>query len=254
MRTISTWLGGLLMLTLVSPALAGITVTSYSTVALTNAWAPVGGTQYFERQELLNVSPAFAQTSGDWMGTNAGGSTNTWHYVGSAEIISTTTFDSNKFTVATAGSFGYEITTTADFVDPRSSTVFTPGAAASYNGFFTADVPVAYSMNGQLNQRSRVQLNSVGGGVGIVFDQSNPTPNPISLDLTGTLPPGQYRILINASLGASNLPNGVNNYARSGSFQDVVFTVQVPEPCMSVIYMAITAIATARRKQCASAH
>jgi hypothetical protein len=236
-----------------SSALAGITVTSYSTLAGANAWAPVGGTQYIDQETAENVSPATVSAAGDWTGTNTAGTTPTWHFVGSAQAASTPVFDANLLTVTGAGSFAYQIDTTADFIDPRSSSIFSPGAGVNYNGFFTTDAPVTYAMTGQLNENGRVQLNSIGGGVGVVFNQSNPTPNPAVLNLTGTLPLGQYRVLIAAGLGASNLPNGVNNYARSGSFEDRVFTVQVPEPGISAIGMTTILIATTRRNRCACA-
>ncbi len=49
MRTISKGLVALLVSALASPALAGITVTEYRTVALTNAFAPLSQTQYLRR-------------------------------------------------------------------------------------------------------------------------------------------------------------------------------------------------------------
>ena len=58
-------LAGLLICLAVSPALAGLTVTSFQTTALTNGYAPVGGNQYIAQQTLTNVSPAFADVSGD---------------------------------------------------------------------------------------------------------------------------------------------------------------------------------------------
>jgi len=114
-------------------------------------------------------------------------------------------------------------------------------------------VPVAYAVTGFLNQFGRVQSNSIGGGVGIVFNQSNPSSSPLALGFTGTVPPGEYRVFIAAGLGASNLPNGVNSYVRSGSFESVVFTVQVPEAGTGAIWIVITLVAAARRKRCAGA-
>jgi hypothetical protein len=249
MRGISIFLATLLAVA--SPALAGITVTSYSTVALTNAWAPVGGTLYFEREELLNVSPAFAQTSGDWMGRNAGGSTNTWHYVGSAQVTSTTTFDANSLIVTAAGSFGYDITTTADFRDPRSASVFTPGATANYEGFFTTDVPVTYSISVELQQWGKVFFGSFA--TGFIFNEVNPSTTPRLVQRSGTVAPGQYQLGASAGLGAPNLSNGVNHYMASGSFANLTFTVQVPEPNSfgSVITMVLMTLR--RRTRCVGA-
>lgn len=249
----SIQLVALLLLILTSPALAGITVTSYQTVAQANAYAPTSQSQYFERQALVNVSPALAHVSGDWMGTNVGGSVNTWHYVGAAQVATATTFDADQLTVTAGGSFAYDITTTLGFVDPSSASIFSPGAAANYEGFFTTDVPVTYAMTGQLNQRGRVQLNSVAGGVGIVFNQSNPTPTPVEVNLTGTIPAGQYRVLITAGLGAPSLPNGVNHYAASGSYENVFFTVRVPEPDAFAGALTMNVTILRRRKWCARA-
>jgi hypothetical protein len=230
-------LAGLLVATLAAPLTAGITVTSYQTVALTNAWAPLSQDQYFERQALTNVSPAVADVAGDWTGPNAGGTTPTWHFLGSAHTTSKTVADSSSLGVTVAGSFSYEITTTADFIDPRSSSIFTPSGAANYEGFFNTDLSTTYRMSAQLNQWSRVRLNALDGSV--VFDQINFTTSPVLVDRTGPLPPGQYRILITASLAASNLPNGVNDYVRDGSYESATFTVQVPEPSTWGITLAM---------------
>jgi len=133
MREISNLLA--IVLSGASSALAGITVTSYQTLAGANAWAPLGGTQYVDQERAENVSPASVSAAGDWTGTNAGGTTPTWQFVGSAQAVSTTTFDANSLTVTSAGSFAYEITTSPGFVDPRSVSILSPGAGANYNGF-----------------------------------------------------------------------------------------------------------------------
>src|SRR4051794_38611416 len=112
----------LLLCVVAGPAMAGLTVTSYQTVALTNAFAPLSQDQYFSQQTLANVSPAHAEVSGDWTGTNAGGSTPTWHWTGSAQITSSTAFDGSSLSVTGSGSFGHELTTTTEFIDPRSGT------------------------------------------------------------------------------------------------------------------------------------
>lgn len=251
MRTMSKALVGLLAWALVSPALAGITVTSYQTVAQVNGYAPVSQTQYFEQQTLTNVSPAMAQVSGDWMGPNAGGKTPTWHYVGSAQAMSTTAFDANSLTITAAGSFAYTVDTTADFVDPGGVTIYRPGAAAEYNGFFNTDEPVTYAITAQLNQWGRVRLNSLDGSV--VFDQSNHTMIPMTVSLSGTIPPRQYRVLFTTGLGAPNLPNGANHFEASGSYEDVVFSVQVPEANSFVLAISIIGAILRRRRRCARA-
>lgn len=247
-RTIGFLLAAALLIC--SSAAAGITVTEYQTVAQVNGYAPVSQTQYYAQQTLVNVSPALAQVSGDWMGTNAGGSTITWHYVGSAQTTSTTTFDASSLTITAAGSFAFRVDTTPDFVDPSSSTIYGPGAAANYEALFNTDVPTTYMISAQLNQRGRVRLNTLGGAV--VFDHSNPTPNPTTVNVGGTIAPGQYRVLMTASLG-TQLPNGVNHYVASGSYENVIFTVQVPEPSTLGVVISIIGVTPRRRKGCARA-
>ena len=185
------------------PARAGITVTSYSTVALTNGFAPVSGSDYFARQELLNVSPATAEVSGDWMGPNADGTPDTWHFVGSSSVSSTTTFDTSSFRATASGSFAYESTTTADFVGPRSASIFTPGGAANYVATFHTDVAYSYSVTAQLNQLSVVRLGTPSG---FIFNEFNLGTVPTFVNLSGTLLPGQYMLVISTGLGASNFP------------------------------------------------
>jgi hypothetical protein len=235
----------LVVVALASPALAGITVTSYQTVGQVNGYAPTSQTKFFEQQTLTNISPAHAEVSGDWMGTNAGGSTITWHYVGSAQTTSTTSFDSDSLTVTAAGSFAYTVDTTAEFVDPGSSTIFRPGAAANYEALFNTDVPTTYTISAQLNLRGRVRLSSFEHGV--EFDRFNPSPTPIIVNLGGTIAPGRYHILVTASLGAPNLPNGVNHFSASGSYENVVFTVRVPEPSALGAVIAIIALTVGGR-------
>lgn len=251
MRLMSGGLSGLLVFALASPALGGITVTSYYTLAQVNGYAPVSQAQFFEEQRLDNMTPATASVSGDWMGTNSSGSAVTWHYVGSAQASSTTTFNANSLTVTAAGSFEYTVDTTAGFVDPGGVTVYRPGAAANYEGFFSADVPTTYALLAQLNLRGRVRLNSLSGVV--VFDERNSTSTPLGVSFAGTIPPGEYQVRFTTGLGAPNLPNGANHFEASGSYEDVVFTVQVPEPGTGAAYVTIGVIATARRKRCVRA-
>lgn len=94
--------------------------------------------------------------------------------------------------------------TTAGFVDPGGVTIYRPGAAANYEGFFVTDVPVTYALTGLLNQWGRVRLSSFEWGV--QFDRTNFTSTPTSVNLSGTLLPGRYDLLIAAGLGAPNLP------------------------------------------------
>lgn len=232
---------------LAAAARAGITVTSYQTVALTNAFAPLSQDQYFAQQTLANVSPALADVSSDWTGSNAGGSTATWHWVGSAQAMSTTAFDANSLTVTAAGSFVYEFNTTAEFSDPRSSTIYSPAGSANYRGFFETDVPLVYMISVQLNRRGRVRLGSLEGGV--VFDYLNLNPAPFFLELSGTIPRGHYDFLASTSLAAPNFPNGVNHFVESGSYENLTLTVQVPEP--KTLGLLIVAMAMyCRRRHC----
>ncbi len=229
----------------VSPGLAGITVTSYSTLAQTNGFAPSFQGPYYEQQTLTSITPALAQVSGDWTGPNADGTPNTWHWVGSSRSSSTTTFDANSYTVTAAGSFEYQLDTTAAFVDPRPS-VLTPTGAANYEGFFTTDSMLAYSIIGELTQRARVQLNTSSGT--IIFFQSNQTSVPVSVNFTGIIPAGQYRVLITTGLSAPALPNGVNHYEASGRYTDLIFNVQIPEPSTFAILMVFIGCTIYRRK------
>ena len=251
MRAISKLLAAVVPCALASPALAGITVTSYRTLAQVNGYAPTSQTQFFEQQTLTNVSPANAQVSGDWMGPNAGGSTPTWHYVGSAQTTSTTAFDADSLTITAAGSFAYVVDTTADFVDPSSTSIYGPGAAANYRGFFETDTLATYGASVQLNQHSGISLGSFEAG--FIFNHFNAGEVPVLFQLTGIIPPGHYQILVTSGVGAPNLPNGINHILRGGSFENTLFTVQVPEPNALGVVIATTGITLRRRKGCARA-
>lgn len=246
-----TKLAFLLLATVTSLASAGITVTSYSTVAQINGYAPVSQTQFFEQQTLNNITPATASVSGDWMGTNSTGSSLTWHFVGSAQASSTTALDASGLTISAAGSFSYQLDTSAGFVDPGGASIYRPGAAANYEGFFTTDVPLQYSITGQLNHLGRVRLSSFEWGV--EFDRTNVGSTPTAVAISGTILPGRYDLLVTASLGAPNLPTGVNQYAASGSFENVIFTVQVPEPTAAGVLFTMSAFTQRRRKRSAGA-
>jgi hypothetical protein len=216
------------LLAQVAPVGAGLTVTSYRTVAQTNGFSPVGSGQYFAEQRLTNVSPAHAAVSGDWMGPNADGTPNTWHFVGASQATSTTAFDDNSLTVTAAGSFGYEINTTPEFIDPRSASVFSPGGAANYRGFFELDTTATYTASVRLNQYSGISLGNFD--TGFIFNEFNFGTVPVLFQVSGTIPAGRYQILGTAGFGVPNLPNGINHDEAAGSFENMVFTVQVPEP------------------------
>ena len=241
-----SWLIAALLIWTFAPfARAGITVTSYETLAETNGFAPSLMGPYFAQQTLENVTPALAQVSGDWTGPNADGTPDTWHFVGTAQSNSATTFDSNRYTVTGAGSFEYELDTTADFVDPSSVNIFGPGGVANYNGFFKTDAFTTYAISAQLTQRSRVRFNSLSGLV--VFDQSNHTSVPMLVNLTGVIPPGRYQVLFTTSFGTPNLPNGVIHARASGSFDNLTFVVQVPEPRALAVMISIIGTCLRRR-------
>jgi hypothetical protein len=230
-------------------ARAGITVTSYQTIAGANGFAPSLQGPYLAQETLENISPALAQVSGDWTGPNADGTPDTWHFIGTSQASSTTTFDADSYTVTAAGSFAYQIDTAATFVDPRP-TVFTPGAGANYEGHFTVDLPAAYSITATLNRLGRVRLSSASG---FVFNQINGTSIPQFVNLSGTIPAGEYLLLFGAGLGAPNFPNGVNHFEVNGGFENVTFAVQVPEPAAVSSVILIFAASTRTRNRCGCA-
>jgi hypothetical protein len=230
-------------------ARAGITVTSYSTLAETNGYALSLQGPYFAQQTLENVSPALAQISADWTGPNADGTPDTWHWVGASQANSITTFGANSYTVTAAGSVSCELNTTAEFVDPGPS-VFSPGGAANHEGFFTLDTPATYSITAQLNLRGRVRLSSASG---FVFNQINGTSIPQFVNLSGTIPSGEYLLVFAAGVGPPNFPNGVNHFSAEGSYRDVMFTVQVPEPAAVSSVILIFAASTRTRNRCGCA-
>jgi hypothetical protein len=229
-----------------SPALAGLTVTSYRTLAQTNGYAPTNQTQYFAEQRLETISPADAFVSGDWTGPNADGTPDTWHFVGTARATSRTTITPDSYTVEAGEiSFAYLIDTTSSFVNPTSINIFGPSGTGQYRGVFETDVPLVYDISAQLNQRGRVRLSTFSGPE--IFDENNSSTTPRLLTLTGTIPPGTYQFLATSGLGAANLPAGVNHYERSGSLQNLVFSVRVPEPGAPGIAVTTLILATLTR-------
>ena len=161
--------------------------------------------------------------------------------------MTTTTFDETRLTVAADGSFAYQINTTADFIDPSSGSIFSPAGAADYEASFTLNTSATYAITAQLNLWGRVSLSLPSG---YIFNQFNSTAAPAFVNLSGLLPPGQYLLIINSSLGAPNLPSGVNHYTASGSFESVVFSVQVPEPApMEVTATLIMGNLCSRRRR-----
>ena len=250
MLTVREILAGLIAWAGASPALGGLSVTSYYTLAQTNGYAPVSQAQYFAEQRLENVSPALAEVSGDWTGPNADGTPDTWHFVGTARATSTTTITADSYSVTGAASFAYTLDTTAAFIDPASTSIFGPSGNALYEGFFQTDVPLDYALAAQLNQRGRVRLVRFGGPE--IFDERNSTVVPRLLSLAGTIPPGQYGFFGAAGLGLGNQFNGVNHQERSGSFENLFFTVRVPEPnALGIIVALVVGMPSMRRPRTA---
>jgi hypothetical protein len=214
----------------VPPARAGVSVSSYQTVAGTNAFAPLSQSQFFQKQVLTNVSPAQADANGDWSGTNYGGSVDTWHWTGSAHASTLTTFNANALNIAGDGSFNWEISTTADFFDPgRVATLYAPGAGANLQCLFTVDAPATFALSCQLNSLSSVSLVLQAGGAWIV-NQSNFGSRPMTVNASGTLLPGNYQLVSAASLAGIEFTQGQNHEIESGSFSSFSFDLQTPEP------------------------
>ena len=233
----------------IASARASITVTSYQTIALTNAYAPLDQSAYFDRQALTNTSPAVADVSDDWMGTNIGGTEPTWHWIGSAHTSTMTSLSANSLTISGTGSFSYDLTTTTGFVDPTQvTTVYGPAGGAGYESFFEINAPATYSVSVQLDQLSSITLASFENG--IFFQRSNPSSLPVFVNLNGMIPLGHYDLRVGTGLGAPNLPNGINHYVASGSFSDFTFSVQLPEPgSLVVTVVSITVARTSRRRR-----
>src|SRR5213595_148401 len=114
--------GFVTLLSVASTASAAITVSSFDTQAQTNAYAPLDRSQYFATDDKPNTSPATANVSADWTGTNIGGSTTTWEMITSAYANTTTNMTPISLSITGAGSFSYTINTTTGFVEPTSVT------------------------------------------------------------------------------------------------------------------------------------
>ena len=247
MRSRVTQLLVLMSAALGTPALGGIVVTQSRTTAVTLGYAPFSQTEFYAKQELIDISPAHAQVSGDWWGPNAGGTTPTWHWVGAAEVSSTTTFDYSRLSVTGSGSFSHELTTTAGFIYPGPFT-YTPSSTADNSCFFTLTEPAFYSVSVELGRYGVAHLGSVDFGT--IFDRVNFTTTPVQFEQAGTLAPGRYRIQAGTGVAIGNLPNGVNHYSRAGYFSDFRFAVQVPEP--NAILLALFLYLCAGRREVAS--
>jgi hypothetical protein len=226
MRTFSRSISGVIVGLVALPAMGGLVVTSYETVALTNGYAP-SFNQYYSEQIVTNLSPAVADVSGDWTGPNVDGTPNTWHFVGSSRATSTTTITPDTYSFQAAGSYAYELNTNAAFVNP-AGTVLTASGAATYRGIFESDAPLSYTLTADLIKGCRVSLIRVN--FGIVFNEGNFTTTPRTLSLAGTLPAGRYQIFGATGLSAPNLTDGVHHFATSGNFENLLFSARIPEP------------------------
>jgi hypothetical protein len=196
---------------------------------------------------MIDVSPAHAQVSGDWWGPTVGGTLNTWHWGGNAQVTSSTAFDATCLHATADGTFAHSLTTTAQFVDPRPST-YTPSSAANYKCYFEIDQSAHYSVGVDLARSSVVRLFRFGTGYLINEFNTSLSP-PRRFEATGMLAPGSYLIEANSSIAAANLPNGINFYSRSGSYSNYSFFVQVPEPRAVMLASDGALVAIQRRKR-----
>jgi hypothetical protein len=225
-------LGGL------TPVRAGITVSTSDTGAQTNAYAPLDKSAYYAIDQKSFTSPATADVAQDWVGTNVGGSTNTWHMVASAHINTTTSIAANSYTVTASGSFSYSISTTADFIDPTTvTTIFIPADSAGYQGIFTIDVPGTYVLSATLGHHTGVSLSSFTTGT--VYNKLYSGAQTFTVSQFGTIPAGMYQVTASEGSATSFLP-GENEFADAGSFSDFSFSLQVPEPSLPL--MAVLAL------------
>ena len=220
-----------------SAAMAGITVSSIDAQSQANAYAPLDKSQYFATDDKPNISPATADVSVDWTGANVGGTDPTWRWVASADTSSATTTTGDSLTMTGAGSFNYDLTTTAAFVDPTSvTTLYAPHAGSELSCTFAVNAAAHYSLRAVLNRLSGVFFASVTTG-NTIFLSTNLGTEPDFATAEGNIPPGQYSIAASANFGPPNLPPGINHSLDGGNFSDFLFTVQVPEPVSAGTYM-----------------
>src|SRR5438552_13913359 len=104
MRIHFAWLSLAMACAAVSPAVAGITVTSFQSTAHANGYAH-SPAEYYDTQQVNNVSPAMVSVLDDWTGTNEGGTDPTWHMTASANLQTTTNFDAQGLSATGSGTF-----------------------------------------------------------------------------------------------------------------------------------------------------
>jgi hypothetical protein len=212
------------------PVRAGISVSSYDTSAQTNAYAPLDKSSYFTSLEKPNTTPATVDVEEDWSGTNAGGIAETWRWIGAAHANSMTNISANALTISGAGSFSYDLSTNSDFTDPTQvSTLFSPLASSGYLCHFSTNVPTAYSLSVQLQGHSGVQLFSLKDGT-FVVNETHFGGLPTMVAASGVLPAGDFVVSPAANLAAPILPSGMNHVTGSGSYNDLLFSLNIPEP------------------------
>jgi hypothetical protein len=220
----------LLALTCGAASFAGVTVDSYETFALTNAYASVSAEQYFLKQDIFGASPASADVSADWTGTNIRGTSTTWHWLGSSHTTSTTMLSPKGLSGAADGSFSFELLASDGFVDPGSqATLYEPAGSALYRAVFTVDTSASYVIAAELHKWSSVHLDRLTDHMAVV-NRFNVSDSPMLVNLSGSIAPGQYQVSASSSFGAPNFGGGPFDYLASGSFKNFSFTVQVPEP------------------------
>jgi hypothetical protein len=246
----SIWLAAIIVACCcASAARAGISLSSYDTVAQANAYAPLSRDRYYLVDRHPDASPAVADVSADWTGTNVGGSTATWHMTVSAHAQSATVLSTSGLTIMAAGSFGYDLSTTADFIDPTSITThLVPGGGGGYQGFFSIDYPATYALSAQLGHYAGVNLSSLQTGV--IYQRTNLGTLPVAVDQIGTIAPGQYQIGASVGFHIPNLPNGINHLTDNGTLSNFFFSARVPEPALAHFMTSATAsvILTRRRR------
>jgi hypothetical protein len=232
----------------VTPVRAGTTVSSFDTQAQANAYAPLDKSAYFLDDSKHNVSPAVGDVVGDWTGTNVGGTETTWHMTASAHASSTTTITSNSLSITGAGSFSYEIATTAGFSEPlQHAVLYTPGANTGTGAVFTIDQPATYSLSATISGVSGIALQSFPGT--IIFAQDHFGPLAKQVSTSGTIAPGKYQVGITANAGGpSGLPNGINDILEAGAFSSFTFFVQVPEPSAGVMGLCLIHVLKSRSR------
>lgn len=218
-----------LLLGVCSAAIADITVSDYRATASTNAFAPLDRSQYFDEDIIDNISPSIANASGDWTGTNVGGSAQTWHWIGIAKTDVLLNLSPMSLFVSGSGQFSHTIGTTPDFVGPSSQVItYAPSSNSAYVMQFTTEEEGSFSIDATLSRWTYVTLYS-HTSQNDVYSKVNTSISPFVVDTSGVLPIGTYTLEIATNFGGTT-NQGASNRTDTGSFTNFLFTVQVPEP------------------------